>query len=149
MGRWVCFGFLLSSVILGGCGGVEYREVRNKHVKSRSPLLKSAVRVELTGDLQTCGAEQIGVIAVTDLPAATIPILAEEVADEGGTHYRVTYDSSNAEYSTAGYVEGLGRVDLHHSEYRRSRRRRVAAVVYRLPPEGWECAGFSGGVVVP
>jgi hypothetical protein len=122
---------LLSLCACAG-GSVEFRPKEPK--KIYKPLVQTASRIHTLKSINECGADEIGLIHTTGEPDEVVAAMAEEVADNGGTHYIVRGDDTTIEDR---FVTSNGSTTVI-----RDRNRHAWALVYRLEKSGWDCAGF-------
>jgi len=113
-------------------GFTEFRPKEPKRVYK--PLVRTASRIHSLKPINECGADEIGLIHAVGEPDDVVAAIAEEVADNGGTHYIVRGDDTTVEDRFTSGPWGTSVV--------RDRSRHAWALVYRLDKSGWDCAGF-------
>lgn len=110
---------VLLALSLFGCGGGALADFSPRNAsKSYEPIVVTASRIPTIASINECGADEIGVVHASGRENEVIEAIAEEVADNGGTHYVIKGDET------------------------KRRLRHTWAIVYRLAKGEWECAGF-------
>lgn len=135
----------IALVLLAGsmCGCYGIAEFRPKNpTQSYEPLVRTASRLPNPSSIVDCGANEIGVIHADGSPAEVVGAIAEEAADQGGTHYVLRGDSTESSDVYEGTGTTFGNTTFVHGRRTTEKTRYTWAVVYRVPRNEWFCAGF-------